>query len=436
MNPQIFNFCSQTSLSSLFPTVAIFSKYNTFVQLKNVSSAKYEIENTVCHDDLSKYLTRYANIYVHVNKCNSAMNGNFYNLSHIIRAIDSKGEEMRIDADLKLNDLKVEIKEQQTKIFKMRTRMIYQRPTVEEIEEENATLSLLEKQADDLRELIKTGEELEQLSSDIAENISEKIYECFKDDEASEGLVMYPAYIENKVLGSLLDEIFDDGLGIRCGDLDFDDILEFTLSNDKATDLCLRFRIQELETLTSNNNIDDNEEDDEEKEEEDEEVQWGTLNIDEEDEEDEDEDEDEDEWETGSIDEKENPKVSRDLIGPIPKDWQPEEEEPHKVDECKHCSDYHVLIQELNEKNKKIQNQKEIIDNQDKQIEEYDEKDDDINKWKIKYLDLSDSFEDSLNWKQCRIEEMQDEIDERDETIKQLREELTRQREKNKENNI
>jgi hypothetical protein len=342
------------------------------------------------------------------------MNGNFYNLNHIIRAIDSKGEDMRIDANNKLNDLKIEIKEQQAKIFKMTTRMISQRPTVKEYEEENATMNLLETQADDLRELIKTGDELEHLSDNIAQNISEKIYECFKDDEASEGLIMYPAYIDNKNLSSLLDEIFHDGLGNKCEDLDFSDILEFILSKDKSTDLCLRFRVQELETLTSNNNNEDDSVFDEE----------------------EDEEEEEDEWETGSIDEKENPSVSSDLIGPIPKDWKPEEEEPHDEDECKHCRDYHILIQELNEKNKKIQNQKEIIDNQDKQIEEYDEIDSDISEWKFKYLGLSECFEETVNEKQCRIEEMQDEIDERDETIKKLREELTRQREKNKENNI
>jgi hypothetical protein len=413
MNSTIFNFCSQIPLSSVFPTVAIFKKYNTFIQLKNVSSAKYEIENTVCHDDLTKYLTKYANIYIHVNKCNSAMNGNLYNLSDIIRAIDSKGEDMRIDANYKLNDLKVEITEQQTKIFKMTKQMISLRPTVQEFEEENQSLSLLERQADDLRELISTGEELEHLSDNIAENISEKIYECLKeDDDVSEGLIMLPGALQNKQLDSLLDEIFDDGLGIRCEDLDFDDILEFTVSNDKATDLFLRVRIQELETLTSNNNNEDDSVFDEEEEEN-------------------------SEWETQSIDEKENPSVKTDLIGPIPKDWQPEEEEePHDEDECKHCRDYHILIQELNEKNKKIQNQKEIIDNQDKQIEEYDEIDSDVSEWKFKYLGLSECFDETINEKQCRIEEMQDEIDERDETIKKLREELTRQREKNKNNNI
>jgi hypothetical protein len=416
MNPQIFNFCSQISLSSLFPTVAIFKKYNTFIQLKNVSSAKYEIENTVCHDDLCKYLTKYANIYIHVNKCNSAMNGNLYNLSHIIRAIDSKGEDMRIDANYKLNDLKVEITEQQTKIFKMSKQMISLRPTVQEFEEENQYLSLLEKQADDLRELISTGEELEKLSDEIAQNISEKIYECLKeDDDISEGLIMLPGALQNKHLDSLLDEIFDDGLGIRCENLDFDDILEFTVSNDKATDLFLRVRIQELETLTSNNNNEDDSVFDEEEEEN-------------------------SEWETQSIDEKENPSVSSDLIGPIPKDWQPEEEEPHKVDECKHCSDYHVLIQELNEKNKKIQNQKEIIDNQDRQIEDYAEKDyevdSNINEWKAKWLALSDCFDDEIQLKEVKINDLEEIINERDETIKKLREELTRQREKNKNNNI
>lgn len=416
MNPQIFTFNSQTSLSSVFPTVAIYKKYNIFIQLKEVSSARYLMENTVCHDDMQKYLIKYANIFVHVNKCNSAMNGNLYNLNDIIRAIDDKSETMRMDADNELNDLKVEITEQQTKIYKMTKQMISQRPSVEEYEEENETLKRLESQADKLRKDIIEGESLEQLSDEIASNLSEKIYECLKeDDDISEGLILLPAAIQNKALDALLDEIFDDGLGYRCEDLDFDDILDYTVRNDKATDLFLRIRIQELETLTSNNNNDEDSVFEEEEEET-------------------------SEWETKSIDEKENPSVSSDLIGPISKDWQPEEEEdePHKINECKTCIDYHYLIQELNEKNKKIQNQKEIIDQQDKQIEEYDEKDDKIesNEWKAKWLALSDCFDDEIQLKQVKIQDLEEIINEKDETIKKLRKELTLQREKNKENNL
>lgn len=417
MNPQIFTFNSQTSLSSLFPTVTIYKKYNIFVQLKNASSAKYEIENTVCHDNLSKYLTKYANIFVHVKNCRSIMDGHFYNLNDIIRAIDSKGEDMRIDANLKLNDLKVELVEQQTKVYKMKHRMISQRPSVEEYEEENAALSLLETQVNDLRELIKTGDELEHLSDDIASNISSNMYDCFKEsDEITEGLIMLPASFSNKPLEAQLDEIFDEGLGHKCEYLDYDDILEYAIKNDIATDLCLRIRIQELETLTSNNNDDEDSVFDEEEEET-------------------------SEWETESIDEKENPSVSTiltDLVGPIPKNWQPEDDEPLKLNECPTCSDYHILIQELNEKNKKIFNQKEIIDQQDKQIEEYDEKDDetDINDWKVKWIALSDCFDDEIQLKHVKIQDLEEIINEKDETINKLRKELTLQREKNKENNL
>lgn len=411
MNPQVFNFNSETSLSSVFPTVAIYKKYNIFAQLKDVNSAKYKINNTVCHDELSKYLTKYANIYIHVKNTRSVMDGHFYNLNAIINTIDDEGETMRIDADYKLNDLKVEITEQQTKIFKMTTRMISQRATPEEYEEENATLSLLERQADDLRELINKGDELELLSDDIAQNISRKIYECLKeDDEITEGLILFPAVFNDKHLDSQLDKIFDDGLGSDCEYLDYDDILKYAVTDDKATDLCLRIRIQELELLTSNNNNIDNSVFDEEETDE--------------------------EWETASINEKENPSVSTvstDLIGPIPKNWQPEEDEPHKIDECKTCIDYHYLIQELNEKNKKIQNQKEIIEQQDKQIEEYEEKENnnDSNEWKVKWLALSDCFDDEIELKQVKIQDLEDIIDEKDETIKKLREELTKQRETN-----
>lgn len=418
MNPQIFTFNSQTSLSSVFPTVAIYKKYNVFVQLKEVSSARYLIENTLCHADMQRYLTKYANIFVHVNKCNSAMNGNLYNLNDIIRTIDDKGETMRMDADNELNDLKVGITEQETKIYKMTTRMISQRASVEEYEEENETLKTLESQADKLRNDIINGESLEKLSDDIASNISEKIYECLKeDDDISEGLILLPAALQNKALDALLDEIFDDGLGDRCEYLDYSDILEYTVRNDKATDLFLRIRIQELETLTSNNNNNDDSIFEEEEEEND------------------------SEWETGSIDEKENPSVSTvstDLIGPIPKNWQPEDDEPHKINECLTCIDYHYLIQELNEKNKKIQNQKEIIDQQDKQIEEYDEKDDETesNKWRSKYLELMDIYDIENQAKKVAIESLEDDLNQRDETIKKLRKELTLQREKNNENNL
>jgi hypothetical protein len=124
-------------------------------------------------------------------------------------------------------------------------------------------------------------------------------------------------------------------------------------------------------------------------------------------------------WETTSIDENENPDSNEEeetkpngcYVGSI---WVPDEcpkcgykpekcdctsyetdsekDEPEKMDECKKCGEYSYLIQQLKEKDHKITILNDIIERQDKQIEEADEENDsdEEKKWEAEYYGLEE----------------------------------------------
>lgn len=112
-------------------------------------------------------------------------------------------------------------------------------------------------------------------------------------------------------------------------------------------------------------------------------------------------------WETTSINENENPDKSDASSESSDSTDSEDDEEPLKMDECKKCSDYSYIINQLRVKDEKIKNLEEIIEAQDKQIEEHEEKeesDKDMN-----YKELEEAYE-LLNQKRWQEQDLHREI--------------------------
>jgi len=227
----------------------------------------------------------------------------------------------------------------------------------------------LEEQVSELRYLYSQWEDQEQLLEHIQINLRKCIYWTFFNENQQkqypDGYLFIPK-ISNETI-NLLDAIFNqsDQMDTITNKQINKHLTDFE-TVDKVCEEYNRLRTELGETVEL---LEATEEDDEESESE---------------------SDDESVWETASINENENPDKSDASSDTT--ETEEDEDVPKKVDECQTCIDYHYLLNELRDKDKKIKNLNEIIEAQDKQIEEAD--DEEENEWEAQYNGLKEWVDD------------------------------------------
>ncbi len=304
----------------------------------------------------------------------------FYNLNAITNHLNSEGEQQFNDASNELKEVNRKLELLRNKIYTTQRDILLNNRyyDMNEHKDRDDFLNALENKEEELIKEKDNGSHIENLSDKINNRLSQFIYAVIKEDEDDEKIkddkVLLP-YISDE-LKDLFGEIFIDGIGDVNDNCDYSDLMDFKVSDDKATTLYICIRDQKAEE----NILED---DEEEETEEDEGNSWG--------------------WEQNSIDENENPDKSDASSESSDLSDSEDDDEPEKVDECKRCIDYSYLINQMRIKDEKIENLNEIIKIQDKQIEEYEEKEE--NKRDISYEELQEEYEQLKNKMQIEKDE-------------------------------
>ena len=235
----------------------------------------------------------------------------------------------------------------------------------------------LEEQVNELRYKSIEWEDQEQLLEHIQINLRKCIYWSFFNENQQKqypsGLLFIPK-ISNETI-ELLDSIFNQEAQMET--ITNRQVDKYITDYEVVNELCQEYQRQRTELGDTIELLEATEEEEEEEESE-------TDN--------------ESVWETTSINENENPDKSDATSDSSDSTETEDDEEPLKMDECKKCGEYSYLIQQLKEKDHKITILNDIIDRQDKQIEEADEENDsdEENDWEAKYNGLKESYDEYI----------------------------------------
>ena len=319
-------------------------------------------------------------------------NNGFYSFDDLLVGLGKISEGEYINYRDELDDAKEKIDTFEK--FKIETireleRMDKENPTLERILDEQ--LSEMEAEKNEIQyEKIK-WEDQEQLLEHICINLRKCIYWFFFNENQQKqypnGLLFIPK-ISNETI-ELLDSIFNQEA--QMDTITNRQVDKYLTEYETVNELCAEYQRQRTELGDTIELMEATEEEDED---------------------DESETDDESVWETESIDENENPDKSDESSESSDSTESEDEDEPLKIDECKRCGEYSYLIQQLKEKDHKITILNDIIDRQDKQIEEADDENDsdEENDWEAEYNGLKE-------WVEDREEEIKEERKEFNKTI-------------------
>jgi hypothetical protein len=396
MSSQGVSYNGQSALSSVFPQV--FSAVNTYslmIQINDASAIRelVRVNDNFIHqaeinDFFPKNCRNLFQFYINVEG-NNHING-FYSFDDLLCELGTESEYEHSITKEKMEEMNEQVicqTELKEEIEKALSKMNKENPVLMKIIDDE--LEELEQREHILKMMTTQWEDEETLIENICINLRKCVYWLFFNEnqmkQYKDDFLFIPR-ISNQTI-ELLDNIFNQSE--QMVNITNKQINKYITDFEEVNEICLQYQEQNIEygetielleaevEYTQNEGEGNEDETDEESEIDDESV-----------------------WETTSINENENPDKSDATSESSDSTETEDSEEPLKVDECKNCVEYSYVINQMRIKDEKIKNLEEIIEAQDKQIEEYEEKEEKGRDASYKELEEAYELLNQKRWKE------------------------------------
>ena len=320
---------------------------------------------------------------------NNHING-FYSFDDLLCELGTESEYEHSITKEKMEEMNEQVicqTELKEEIEKALSKMNKENPVLMKIIDDE--LEELEQREHILKMMTTQWEDEETLIENICINLRKCVYWLFFNEnqmkQYKDDFLFIPR-ISNQTI-ELLDNIFNQSE--QMVNITNKQINKYITDFEEVNEICLQYQEQNIEygetielleaevEYTQNEGEGNEDETDEESEIDDESV-----------------------WETTSINENENPDKSDATSESSDSTETEDSEEPLKVDECKNCVEYSYVINQMRIKDEKIKNLEEIIEAQDKQIEEYEEKEEKGRDASYKELEEAYELLNQKRWKE------------------------------------
>jgi hypothetical protein len=385
-------YTGRVAPSLVFPSV--FSQVNTYSIMVKINDAP-EIRRLVKANDSFNHQSEINNTFpkncgnlfqFYINVEGLDHNNGFFNFDDLLTGLGKISEIEYITYKDKIEEIREKIDNHEQLIYETTHSLVRMNTS------NTTVLKVLNEELEELEQIkleaqyqFNQWEDQELLLENICINLRKCIYWFFFNENQQKqypsGLLFIPK-ISNETI-ELLDSIFNQEAQMET--ITNRQVDKHITDYEVVNELCKEYQRQRTELGETIELLEASiEEEEEEEEEEDEESETDNESV----------------WETTSINENENPDKSDATSESSELTESEDDDEPLKVDECQTCIDYHYLLNEIREKDKKIKNLEEIIKTQDKQIEEYEEKEE--NDRDANYKELEEAYEllNQKRWKE------------------------------------